>query len=200
MFLESTRMQTRKFAGITLFVLLVLGFVQTRANATVVKSLSEEDLSIQAQTILIGTCTSIRSEWNEARTKIFTYITILPQSVLKGDEYPQEVVVKSPGGIVGNMGMHVDGVSVFEEGEEVLLFLKRGRKGFYRVLGLSQGKFSVETDPDTQRKILIKRKMRRIRTRDGKMRRRTVEVKPERKIFLDEFVNRIENTLQDRTD
>jgi len=191
-------MQIRRLTALTFFIFLSIAIAQTRANATVVQKLSDEDKTVQAQAILIGTCTSIRSEWNEEGTKIFTYITISPQTVLKGDDIPEELVIKSLGGVIGDIGMHADGTSVFEEGEEVLLFLRGGPRGLHKVLGLSEGKFSVKTDPDTQRKVLVKKRVRWTRTLNGKIEKRIFDIKPDKKVFLDDFVERIRNILQEK--
>jgi hypothetical protein len=166
------------------------------ANATIVRPLSEEELAEQAETIFVGQCVSIKSEWNEERTKIFTYITVSPQNFLKGSGRPQTVVIKQPGGEVGEIGMRVDGISVFEEGEEVLLFLQRDQRDFYKTIGLSQGKFSISTDQDTGRKVLVKKRVELVRNPDGKIGKKVVEIKPERKTFLDDFTTRIRDTLK----
>ena len=168
----------------------------TSGNATMVKKLSEDELTNQAESIVIGTCTSVRSEWNEEGTKIFTYITISAEISLKGDQSPQEIIIKQPGGEVGEIGMHVDGVSVFEKGEEVILFLEKGPKGFHRPLGLFQGKFSIETDPITQRKVLFQKSAKLVKTRDGKLEKKIFKIKSDKKSFLDEFTSRIQNILQ----
>lgn len=190
-------MQSRKILKIGFFIILTLGFQRSIVNATVVKKLSEEELAREARTILIGTCTSIKSEWNEERTKIFTYIRISPQNFLKGEEIPEEITIQQLGGEVGEIGMRVDETSVFEEGEEVLLFLKRGRKGLHRILGLSQGKFSVKTDPITERKILFRKRVERVRTRHG-IEKKIVEIGSDKKLFLDEFINKVQDIIQQR--
>jgi hypothetical protein len=164
----------------------------------VVKRLSDQDLVNQAQMVLTGTCTSITSEWNEDGTKIFTYITISPQNFIKSDEAPREVTIKQLGGEVGDIGMRVEGTSVFEEGEEVLLFLRRGRKGkgLHSILGLDQGKFSIKTDTDTGKKRLYKKKVRRVRNRQGRMEKKFLEIKSDREQFLDDYLNKIQNIIQ----
>jgi len=189
-------MRSRKLLIIVSLVLVSLGIQLPAVNATVVKRLSDQDLVNQTQMVLTGTCTSIRSEWDEDGTKIFTYITISPQNFIKSDEAPQEITVQQLGGEVGDIGMHVDGVSAYEEGEEVILFLKKGRKGFHRTLGLSQGKFSIKTDPISQRKVLIQKRVRLVRTHNGKLEKKNLEIKSDKKKFLDEFTSRIQNILQ----
>ena len=137
-------MTKRKLLITTVCIVLFVWSIPLTARGTAVRKLSEEDMVNQAGTILTGTVTSIKSEWNEERTKIFTYITITPNNFLKRNGTTQEIVIKQPGGEVGDIGMLVEGASVYEEGEEVLLFLRRGRKGFHRTVGLSQGKFSIQ--------------------------------------------------------
>ena len=187
-------MRSSVFIGF--LALAVFCLVSITSQATMVMKLSEEDMATQAGTIITGTVTSIKSEWNEERTKIFTYITITPNSSLKGDRPTQEIVIEQPGGEVGDIGMFVEGTSVFEEGEDVLLFLERGRKGFQRTLGLSQGKFSIESDPVTQRKILLKKRARLIRDSNGKIKRKAFTIKSDRKLYLDDFKKEIQDILQ----
>lgn len=193
---KGPKMQGRQILKIATLVLIAFVFQLPNVNATRVKKLSEDELASQAQSIVIGTCTSVRSEWNEEGTKIFTYITMYPQTFLKGDQISQEIIIRQPGGEVGEIGMHVDGVSVFEKGEKVFLFLKKGPKGFHRTLGLSQGKFSIKTDLISQRKVLFKKRVKLVRTRNGKLEKKILEIKSDKKIFLDEFTNRIQNILQ----
>ena len=189
-------MKRKFFVIFAPFSLILFAHFVSPTNATVVRKLSDEEMVSNAQTIVIGTCTSIKSEWNEERTKIFTYITIVPKNILKGSEPPQEIIIKQLGGEVGEIGMHVEGISVFEEGEEAFLFLKQGRKGFQSIVGFSQGKLSIKTDPDTQRKILYKRSIQYIRTPEGKLKRTFVEIKSDKKLFLDEYTGRIQNIIQ----
>ena len=189
-------MRHRLLAVIGFFTVLLLTTVVSTSSATVVQLLSEEDMVNQSQNILIGTCTSVKSEWNEDGSKIYTYATISVHDVLKGGEAPRQVTIKQPGGEVGDIGMLVEGASVFEEGEEALLFLKEGRQGFHRVLGLSQGKFSIKTDPVTQRKILVKKRLQRVRTRQGRIETRILEMRSERKLFLDELTERVHTILR----
>ena len=176
--------------------LAVFCLVSFPSQATMVMKLSEEDMANQAGTIVTGTVTSVKSEWNEERTKIFTYITITPSNFLKGDQPAQEIVIVQPGGEVGDIGMLVDGTPVFEEGEEVLLFLNRGRKGFHRTVGLSQGEFSIQSDPITQRKVLLKKRARLIRESSGKIKRETITIKSNKKLYLDDFEKKINDILQ----
>jgi hypothetical protein len=179
-------------------VVMGLCLLFSSVDATMVEKLSDEELSNRAETILIGKCTSIRSEWNEEHTAIFTYVTISPQEFLKGSGNSQPIVVKKLGGEVDGIGMAVDETPVFEEGEEVLVFLRKGDNGFHTILGLYQGKFSVKTDEATGRKILLREKVRTIRDEDGRLRKVIVPRESDRKLFLNEFVSRIHSILQEK--
>jgi hypothetical protein len=164
--------------------------------ATTVQPLSEEELVEQAETIFLGKCVSIKSEWNEEGTRIYTYITVAPERPLKGGIVPQQVTIRQLGGEVGDIGMRVEGTSVFEEGEETLLFLERGHKGFHRVLGLNQGKFSIETDEASGRKILVRKRLEFVNRGEGRIEKRIITLRSDRKLFLDDFINRIDSVLQ----
>jgi hypothetical protein len=193
-------MHSRQIPKTASFLLLALALLLPMiSNATTTKKLTDEDLVNQAHVVITGRCTSIRSEWNDDRTKIFTYITISPRDFLKGERKAEAVIIKQPGGEVGEIGMRVDGVSVFEEGEDVLLFLEKGKNGFYRTLGLSQGKFSVATDPASGRKVLLKKRMEFVKTPDGTINKKVVEIPSEKKIFLDDFTGRIINILKGKS-
>jgi hypothetical protein len=187
-------MKVRIFIGFLAIAIFCL--VSLKSQATMVMKLSEEEMANQAGSIVTGTVTSIESKWDEDNKKIYTYITVSPNNVIKGEGVSQEIVIKQPGGQVGDIVMEVHGISVFEEGENVFLFLKEGRKGLHRTIGLSQGKFSIETDSATQRQILIKKKAKRIRTVDGKIGTKIMAIRSDQKIFLDDFTTKIRNILQ----
>ena len=191
-------MKLRIFIGF--LALAVFCLVSFTSQATMVMKLDDEAMVNQAETVVTGTVTSMRSEWNKERTRIFTYITITPSNFLKSDGSPDEIVIKEPGGEVGEIGMFVEGSSVFEEGEEVLLFLKRGRKGFHRTVGLSQGKFSIQSDPVTQRKILLKKRARLKKDSSGKIKKETFSITSDKKLYLEDFERKIKDILQRKKD
>lgn len=66
--------------------------------------------------------------------------------MLKGNPGPT-VIAMQPGGEVGDVGQHVDGVARFTPGEEVVVFLE-ARGGRWLVAGMVQGKFRVERSSD----------------------------------------------------
>jgi hypothetical protein len=82
---------------------------------------------------------------------IFTRITLQPIEWWKGGVDGAHVVVRVPGGSIGELTQTVEGASAFAAGEEVVVFLRklgdeRGR-AVYAVERLALGKFSVVAGP-----------------------------------------------------
>lgn len=78
------------------------------------------------------------------------------ESMLGDAMLGKQVTVEHLGGAVGEISMAVPGMPVFRPGEEVVLFMRRGDDGAYRVLDLSMGKFEVVFAGDGSR-VLTRR-------------------------------------------
>jgi hypothetical protein len=74
-------------------------------------------------------------------------VEIQVSETLKGSPR-KTVMVRQPGGVVGNIGQRVDGVASFDQGEEVVVFLARRPDDSFVVQGMAQGKFRVERSSD----------------------------------------------------
>ncbi|MCM1987985.1 matrixin family metalloprotease, partial [Methanococcoides seepicolus] len=156
------------FLGILgILIVSMIGLV----NATPVnKQLSLQELTEDATIILIGNVENVKSEWNEDETQIFTNITISVGDVIKGDVPDQRITIRQMGGTVDNISLYIIDSPQFSLDEEVLLFMK---PGFIPIVGMSQGKFSIETDAGTGDKMV-----------------------KELGISLDDFVDLINNSMQ----
>ncbi len=89
----------------------------------------------------------MESEWNEDRTLIYTYVTILVGDYVKGDSniaQSKEIIVEIRGGEVGDMGLRVSDTPQFRQGEDVFLFLRQERPTIFKVVGRFQGKYTVQ--------------------------------------------------------
>ena len=73
---------------------------------------------------------------------IYTRVKLAPLDFWKGAR-DAEVMVRVPGGAVGEVDQMVQGVARFEQGEEVVVFLRRLAPGLYDVERWGLGKFSV---------------------------------------------------------
>jgi hypothetical protein len=140
------RISNRVFAKLLLFV-VVLGFAQISLATTVIIP-SDDQLIIEARAIVRGRVLSVQSGLDK-QDRIFTYVTLRVQEVLKGNLTQRRIVLKQPGGEYGNRGSLVFGAPQFKVGENVVLYLDTWRDGSLRVHQMSLGKFSVIDDPST---------------------------------------------------
>ncbi len=126
--------------------LLLTGFFAPQVSALMVRK-SIEELTSEADSILIGKVRKIESRWNEEKTLIYTYVTISVKQhtkTLSGVGEVQEIIVRVRGGEVGDIGLKVSDTPQFREGEQVFLFLKREKLPLFSVTGLFQGKYTIE--------------------------------------------------------
>jgi len=181
-------------------ILLLLAFCQLDANreasATIVVSLSFEELIRQADLIVLGRCEDTLSAWDTERKKIFTYITIVPERCLKGSECPLRIYIRQLGGVVDNLAMTITGSPSFSPNERVVLFLRRSNTPYYQVLGMSQGKFSVIQRAPVE-KPYVKRDLKHLtflKKRNGEFHLKD-QNGPEQEIDLETFIKEIESLI-----
>jgi hypothetical protein len=118
------------------------------ALATVVLSLSMEEMTARAPLVVHATVNATAPGWDPEHAKIWTWTELVVKDTLKGKAQPT-VLVKQPGGVVGDLGMHVDGVATFTPGEEVVLFLEPApdEAGSFVPVAMSSSKVTFETRP-----------------------------------------------------
>jgi hypothetical protein len=112
----------------------------------------------KAELILEGQVISMKSQWNEDQTRIYTDVTIRISERLKGEHSQGTVVVTHLGGEVGDVGEIYSETARFKENENVVVFLTKNEKGQYEVTGGSQGKYSVTRDEETNERMVTKEK------------------------------------------
>ncbi len=140
---------------VSLMLALAVVFLFTSGpEASLVWHLSLDEMTVKAEKIVLGSVSGKESFWDAEHGKIITRSTLKVEQVIKGESNEQVITVEQPGGEVGNIGMHVQGVARFQTGEDTLLFLE-GKGAKYTVLGLSQGKISVKKQPETGQRIAI---------------------------------------------
>jgi len=76
-----------------------------------------------------------------------TTVAILVREQWKG-QWRSTLSLLQPRGTEAGIAQEVPGLPTFHLGEDVVLFLIRGRGGYYEVLGGRQGKLSIKTGPD----------------------------------------------------
>lgn len=113
-------MRTKFLVGTAALVLLV----STLAHATVIAKESIEEMTQASEVIVRGTVLRAEAQWDEAHRSIWTYAEVKIAETLKGTA-PMIVLVRSPGGEVGDVGQLVAGAPRFTVGDDVVLFLFR---------------------------------------------------------------------------
>lgn len=158
--------------GVVIFS-LATGFLTTQGSTLVVKK-SIEELTYEADFILIGKVKDMESRWNKEKTLIYTYVTVSVTKYIKRIlemKEPKEITVKILGGQVGDITLKVSDTPEFMEGEEVFLFLRLKELPIFRVAGLFQGKYTIE---------------------EGRVKNKVLE----REISLDSFIDQIEKAMK----
>lgn len=141
-------MRKLHFIGLVMLVVLAgVGLFLGSGIAAMIK-LSLEQLAVEADTIVLGTVTGQASAWNAQRTAIYTDVTVAVEEAIKGSP-GAEVTFRIAGGIVGDIGMRTSNDPVFQDGEQVIVFLNtEGAPA--SVVGLKQGKYTVRNGTVTR--------------------------------------------------
>lgn len=78
-----------------------------------------------ADYIVEGTVVKVESQWNEARTSIYTYTYLRIDSYVKGAPFAQnEMQIVTPGGTVGDITQVVEDQPIFHQGKKVRIYLE----------------------------------------------------------------------------
>jgi hypothetical protein len=129
-------------------MVFAVGVVAANSFATQVIQRTPQQLAKESQVVVDGKVSSVRSYWNDDRSKIFTEAVVTVGSTYKGGASPSVRVVQL-GGVVGNVRMTAHGALIWKKGEEVLLFLEPSVPGAFQVAGFSQGMYRIERDART---------------------------------------------------
>jgi hypothetical protein len=118
-------------------------------ESTVIKKLSKG-----ADVILLGKVIKKVSNWNESRTRIYTTTNVQAEEYFKGTGNENNLVIRTLGGEVGDVGELYTHMPTFKDDEEMVVFLKKdeNNKG-YKVYNGEEGKITVITDEKTKEKV-----------------------------------------------
>lgn len=138
----------------TLLCSLLLGLAGTgQALASTVVPLSTDDMALLADAVVVGQVEDQTTRLESGM--IYTDIVLDIQEVWKGSlQAPTHLVVRTLGGEHNGVVASVAGSPGFARGEETLLYLEQNKKGEWKVLGLNQGKWHIQRQPDGTRKAL----------------------------------------------
>jgi hypothetical protein len=120
---------------------LLLLFAPLRA--TTIPGTTFEEMTDRSEVIATGRVTRSWTAWDDSHKYIWTHYEIKLSGTYKGRP-DSSLVVSEPGGVVGDRGMMIAGVSGYAVGEQVAVFLERMPNGYLRTTGWGQGKFDID--------------------------------------------------------
>lgn len=143
--ISSPLTKTEKFLH-TLFTLLLLILLTVApVVSALMQKISVEDLTKEADVIVIGDIKEVESRWGQGRTPINTYVTLSVENYIKGGEGQETLTIITQGGRKWGFTVWVEDAPDFTKNEKVLVFLKKAGREF-SVAGWAQGKYIVENE------------------------------------------------------
>jgi Putative Ig domain/Matrixin len=137
-------------------LLAALVVLAQAASATTAIIPADDDLIIGARAIVRGRVLAVACAFDDQQGRIYTYITLRVNEVIKGRITSRRIVIKEPGGQVGAQGSLIYGTPQFRPGEEVLLYLDTWNDGSLRVHQMFLGKFIVSRDAATGQQLVTR--------------------------------------------
>jgi hypothetical protein len=127
-------------------ILLCIALLPVRAHATVFTAMDDATLVSASDAVVTGRVTDVVARKRGRR--IVTETTVSVARVLKGHVGNPSIVVTTPGGHVGDDWVVVFGVPELSEGDDVLLCLRRTRRGELRTTAMAMGAFRLGLGAD----------------------------------------------------
>ncbi len=138
--------------ALPLAALLALTIAVPVARATVLRFVPFEEQVDSASVIVVAVAESSRPYWNASHSLIFTDVAFRVEQTVKG-EPGASLRVTLPGGVIDRVGQEVDGAPRFDSGARYVLFLEPTGDGGFRVVGFSQGSYTVAKGADGKSKV-----------------------------------------------
>jgi hypothetical protein len=125
-----------------LLLAALLASAASHLAATTLIPMYLDDLTAASQTVVYGKVIGARTEWDAGHNWIYTVYTIQSSEYLKGSLGPS-FELRLPGGERDGLEMLVEGVPVFQTGQEAVLFVWTAPDGRHQVTGFEQGAIHV---------------------------------------------------------
>ena len=122
-------------------------------RATVIVPVEFRELVTIAPVIVHGRVVDVRSDWVDGRRSVETFVTVEAAEYLKGN-LGERLTFKVPGGQLGRYRTVFVGAPEFQDGDEVILFLKSSGPSYPYIIGLSQGAFRVVAGARSGRRMV----------------------------------------------
>jgi len=134
---------SRSRAALALGAILLAGISLTAASTFL--KVDIPTLKKMSESVVHANVVDVRSAWNDEGSAIFTYVTLEVRGRLHGASENQ-IVVRVPGGTVGDFTSEMEGAPQFHQGDHVLAFIARWYDGVPMVAGYAQGLSKVKQD------------------------------------------------------
>lgn len=113
-----------------------------------------EELARQAEVVVVGKVTEVKSEWSADRSRIYSNVTLQVDEHIKGDNTQRSVVIATLGGEIDGVGELYSHTARFKADEQVVVFAAADRQGQLRVVGGDEGKLTVTRDEVTGLRVV----------------------------------------------
>jgi len=134
-------------------VLAVVGLAAAAPSATIVIPAEFREVVNEAGLIVRGRVTDVRAVAVPGGG-VDSIATVAIESVLKGQAASGFVSMRVPGGERGRIRHVLVGAPTFKAGQRAVLFLKQGADDAWRPIGLTQGVYRVQAEPQSGRPVV----------------------------------------------
>jgi hypothetical protein len=145
-------MDQRNALGFRLAFIALLLVTCSSATATTVRIPKDEELVLGARAIVRGRVFAVECAMDGDR--IYTYVTLRVQEVLKGDIASRKITIKEEGGEYAGLGSITWGTPQFAPREQVLVYLTTRDDGSLRVYDMYLGKFNIIEDKSSGEQLV----------------------------------------------
>ena len=167
-----------KFTGIILAIVILIACsapapsdTSKLTSSSIIVKLNIEELVAQSDWIVIGVVTEKKSLWDTQHSQIHTLVILAVEEWVKGKPKGNEIIIKIPGGQVGEVSQRVGSAPSFRIDEEVLVFLQSQDGDTIRVVGDQQGKLVIENDKIAGSDISLTELIEQIKAQSSKISR-----------------------------
>ena len=138
-------MSKRRVIALAVALLAMVAAGSTHSVGSTFLKVDIPTLRSMSEAVVHARVTDVRSAWNDEGSAIFTWVTLDVQGRLQGRSVDQ-LIVRVPGGTVGNFTSVMEGAPEFAVGDEVVAFIDRWDDGVAMVAGYAQGLSKVKRD------------------------------------------------------
>jgi hypothetical protein len=139
-----------RFTWLILTLALALP-VARPARASIVLAMELPQLTAQAERVVVGEVTSVKSAWDKNHQRILSTIDIQVAEIWKGTMPASgHITLVQPGGVADGIEMKVHGLPYFSPGERAVLFLRGGVGQPPSLVGMGQGKRGMHFEPQSK--------------------------------------------------